>query len=66
LHFTKLLSFDHVFFFSLPLSEEKKSQYINGTWNNLSLVGLVVIAIAGVIILCLSLWILKKMWVYSK
>jgi len=54
------------FFFSVPLSEEKESQYINGTWSNLSLVGLVVIAIAGVIILCLSLWILKKMWVYSK
>ncbi|XP_056093856.1 interleukin-13 receptor subunit alpha-2 isoform X1 [Rhinichthys klamathensis goyatoka] len=45
----------------IQCTEEKETQYINGTsWNNLSLVGLVVIGIAGVIILCLSLWILKK------
>nr|QAB32952.1 interleukin-13 receptor alpha-2 [Ctenopharyngodon idella] len=40
-------------------TEEKETQYVE-TWNHLSLVGLVVISIAGVIILCLSLWILKK------
>uniref|UniRef100_A0A673N578 Interleukin-13 receptor subunit alpha-2-like n=1 Tax=Sinocyclocheilus rhinocerous TaxID=307959 RepID=A0A673N578_9TELE len=37
----------------------KETQYIP-KWTYLGLVGLVVIGIAGVIILCLSLWILKK------